>query len=641
MPKAKNSRWGGANPTNVGPTGKVVTQRPGTTTKHGEAKVQVVTSGAGPYVVDVQYHPGTGKVLVTRGDINSDSIDGPRIAKVMHPIVYTDPTAVLPELDKWFPTLPSGEIDWPNSPLLPDDFEHVDGFPTTSPPVSNLPAGIGFVRLLPGSSPLGMSRWDADLEDFGSTGAASADRRPVAVKAVIRERESGDATQKVHSTIDIFFSCAISLRYAQYGTEYARRIQVQSNKGPIKVSTATIGSEANILRVTCLRPITRDETVYVKVLDGIVVSGSVSNVASEVLTAVELLPKNCYALVINRSGGKDLAVGDYVQLGKPVTIIDTVDKVPYQVYECMPYGSGGGINLYYGMVLGGNPLLSGSTVRQFINPVPMFNEDKSALVVSPIPEDWGNLDLPVDWDVEDSFTEDQETPLGLGYVQLLRPSEWGGKSWTSAYALPVNPGGWSDTEDVPTVIASIYKNTASLEIFWSHGAVAVLPAQVRSKILITSVATPPDGTPPLAPLSILSAVASAGKIVVTLNRVIATYEIVTVSVLSNLWKTGATPPLVNMDQTVTASRAVPLGAVVMAVSKVSLQGFVMGDFVVMADLGTTVTDENDVSRPVLDILYPINPQRLPHSHQTYGNGPIGGGPANLNFAGTVNLGATA
>jgi len=641
------SRYGGANPNNIGATGKIVTSRPGTNqTQTDKLPANVVQQGSGPYIVDVRYDESTRKIIVTRGDIEGDSIDGPRMGRVMHACTYQTPDQIAAYVAdyKWFPLL-SGtqDVDWENSPLLPDDFEHVDGFSESTAPVKNLKeiAGgcLAFVRLLPGSSPLGQSRWDADLTAFGHVGAASADRRPRCVKAIIKTRETGSGSEKVHSVISLYFDASVDLRFQQYGTEIIRRIQVTTNKGPLKASSATQGSAANVIDVTLLRPITRDEKVFVQVLDGVFTSGEHTNVASEVLTATELLPKACYVIVVNRSSEAALAAGDVVQVGKPLTLYDE-DRVPLPVYDCIPYGSGGGVELYYGMVLGGNPLASGSNVRQFLNPVPMFNEDKSAVNITVIPDDWSDLDLPVGWDVADSFTADQETPNGLGYVQLLRPSDWGGKSWVSAFALPVNPGGWSET-DPPTVLEAIYQNEASLQIFWSHGVVAVPTTQVLSKILLSVTSAPPVGTAPLPALRILSATAASKKIAATLNRAVATYETVTLSVLGGLWKTSSIPAIPNAPQTFTAYRAAPLGAVVMAISKVSLQGFVSGDFVVMADMGSEVTDALDVTRPVLDILYPINPQRLPHSHQTFGNGPLGGGPANLNFAGTVNIGATA
>lgn len=619
-----NSRYGGANPNNIGSTGRVVTNRPGINQIQTEKQPHTIAQhGAGPYVLDVHYDEGTRKTVVTRGDVAGDSIDGQRVGRVMHACTFQTDAQIKAYVAafKWFPLLTgTQDIDWDNSPLLPDDFEHVDGFSDSVAPVKNLKTIAGgclaFVRLLPGSSPLGQSCWDADLDDFGKAEACSPNRRPKCVKAVIKTRETGGGSDKVHSVISLYFDANISVRFSQYGTEIVRRVQVATNKGPIKASSATQGHAANIIDVTLLRPISRDEKVYVKILEGVFVSEKQPNIASEVMTAVELKPKACYVIVVNRASDRALAEGDIVQIGKPLTLFDQ-DKVPMPVYDCMPLGQGG-LSFYYGIVLGGNPKSVGSSDRRFLNPVPMFNSDQTALILNPSVPSWGDLELEDDWVPSDGFSAD--TPLGLGYVLLVRPSEWGTKTWMAAYGLPLDSGTHPDSE-IPFATASTYKST-TLKIYWSHGALAIDPGLLAAAITVTD-----NGTP----ITVSAAVASSRKITVTLNSAPTTGPVV-VTVAADTWKTPS--DVKNIEQSVTSTLDAPKGAVVYAVSRISYQGLVAGDLVIMADNKLTITDETEVpaTEPVLDILMAVNPHRLPHSHQGFGSGPYGGGPANFNVS---------
>jgi hypothetical protein len=136
-------------------------------------------------------------------------------------------------------------------------------------------------------------------------------------------------------------------------------------------------------------------------------------------------------------------------------------------------------------------------------------------------------------------------------------------------------------------------------------------------------------------LALVSATATGNLVTLTVDTPLTSDMVISISVVAGAWATQTTPAVTNAPQTIAAVVSAPVGAVVMAISKVSLQSCAQGDLVVMADLGTTITDEQDppVTRSVLDIIMVINPHRLPHSHQGYGAGPFGGGPANLNLAG--------
>lgn len=296
------------------------------------------------------------------------------------------------------------------------------------------------------------------------------------------------------------------------------------------------------------------------------------------------------------------------------------DRGRWYVVKLAQSSGSGGVSLYFGIALGGNPDRTDSENRLFINPVPIFNTSRTGLVLLPTVPSWDSLALPESWTISTGFSTD--TPVGLGYVQLVRPSVWGGSSWTQAYGLPIDPGERQET-DAPEVMSAIYQ-AAVLTLYWSHGTVAVELEDLPSGIAVASSDTELD------PITVTSATAGSLQLTAILSRAIQAGEVITVTVSAGIWTTSE--DVTNVEASIVATQQDIRSSVVFAVSRVSYQGIVAGDLVVMMDSGTRITDAASESRAVLDIVQVINPHRLPHSHQGFGSGPYGGGPANFNVA---------
>jgi hypothetical protein len=627
MPRNRPTSYGQANPSPIGPTGRIRTSTPTRAVARAEpARVEVIQQGNGPYVTDTSYDESLGKIVVTRGDITFDAVDGPRYGTAVHDISWLDPADDLPEVTDWFP-LDGDEIDPDESPLLPDDFEHTDTLSPSEPPLSKLPAGLGFVRLLPGSAALGEARWDADKDEFGREEPLPEDYRLQVVRAFVSDRGE-DPQGSGNAEIIVAFNYNV-YRKNYYTRRALRSFKFTSSKDPnIKVIEIEDGDRDCEIKLTLSRSITRDERLRIRIGANLfkdATGESGTNLASEWIPLVELLPRSCYVLVINRvRDGDAVATGDRVLIGKPILYFDG-NNVPLPVYDLLPMGGAGGVNIVVGSIVGGNAesIQNGQPVavpgqKPHAFPVPLTDADNQLLLL-PTVEDFTALDLP------DDYAFGDELPLlpdGLSYVRLERPYNALGAAWDANLALGLASD--NTPNSAPTVVGArtVKSNLARVNLMWSREGELPQTASIADYSLAL---TPKDGfvLEDLAAITIVSLGQDKDlrASTLTLSRpIVPEQETLTVTAVGGAWLSADAPPLPSLSG---EADVVPNGdkfTLVLAVNRVGRQYFVQGDMVLLGNT-VTVTDDQDVSRTCLEIIGPVGNAVAFHDHLNSGGGP--------------------
>lgn len=220
-------------------------------------------------------------------------------------------------------------------------------------------------------------------------------------------------------------------------------------------------------------------------------------------------------------------------------------------------------------------------------------------------------------------------PDGLCYVRLERPFALGGSSWASSYDEYVFT---ESTQEVPQLTAArtARKDFKTLYVYFDKDCILR-----TTRPLYKIIATPLVGSvrrPSIAVSAVTVIDSDRQALKITLSRALdPLLETVAITIPASTVLTVTRPPKANIATTLTVEFSADAYSVIMAVNRNASQGFAFTDLVQLSSTPLKITDETAAAVTVdcYEITTPAGPNVPPHSHQTSGGGPRGGGPAML------------
>jgi hypothetical protein len=641
------SLYGSSNPTPVGPKNVIVRTNPNVTKPKGR-EFRIRDEGKGPHVTDVTYDENLRTLSVRRAGHQTANIDSIRFGKVVNPAVALGPADVtdIARPARWFPDNPgpNGPLAQKDSPTLLPEYAHGDPLPTDI-----LPAGMAYVRLQAGSLPVENSSWDADQESYGVEEEAPKGVVVGVVAASLTDRGStGDYTK---ATIHLWYSHRISPRVpGNYTIGGNRLFQITSSKCPVKVTKVTTHATLkNVLVITLNRPVVLTETLRLRVKQASAYAYNTKHPAAESaeLNVSYKMARNCYVLVVNRTE-TNLAVGDKVIIGKPLTVFDeptsqSVKSIGLSVYDVITTGGATSLPALVSIVGGNtnpttpNPDADTSNTdakldeqgytydtaypdsRPFSFPVPTVLKGK--LRTLPRVKDWRKFYIPEDYSFGDKLPR---CPDGICFVRLERPYALASSSWASAYDEA------EYTPAVGTFPLFVRASTKRREFSTVYIDLDRDCSLVDVRQLIQIQLSPLPGFPTPAAVSVRSySYDSARKAVkLALSRALdPTRETASVTVPPGVVTYGRGPAYLNPGTVLNIIYSGDKYAICMGLNRNAVQGFGYGDLVLLSQSATTIEDELGLAVQCFEIISPAGPAVPTHTHQNSGGGRTGGGHA--------------
>ena len=412
--------YGQANPGPIGPTRKVVST-PERDIADRPLRLGVKNSGDGPVVTDVSWSADQKNLVVSRQQLSASSANSStRFAEVMHDVSHVSPATAIPDVTHWVEFDGNGDPIPATRVLLPEDFEHADGFDGSQPWVSNLPPGLAWARLGVGSDPIGEASWDADVLDLyvEKPDQSDAPKKP----SLMRAYAVGDE-------VTLVFNVPVTPPDRLYAIQKNRFRFISSKTTKYAILSVVSGTAPNTVVVTLDSTPVLDERLSVQLdthavrsaeVPGWASPGSFTGVgcrASSVVPVIPRYPRNCYVAILNRAlGGGAIVAGTKVILGATPTTIRDDDGIEYPVYDAIPFEGGGDVATMAYLPATVVERSLGAPVDHFYTVTELPEGDPLA------PTTWEDFELPITFEHGDPLPT-VGLPPQIGWVRMRYPSE--------------------------------------------------------------------------------------------------------------------------------------------------------------------------------------------------------------------------
>ncbi|MBD3262439.1 MAG: hypothetical protein GF334_12375 [Candidatus Altiarchaeales archaeon] len=576
--------------------------------KKEDARFNTKVIGHGNFITGLEFDDTRNLLTITKSqNANNASLDSVRAAAVQGTLSKVDD---IPEVDSWFDD-GTGSTDR----MLPIGYAHGD-------PLPSLPAGLSWVRLNEGSMRAGLFSWDADVDEADlvrTDELKSKSANPFRAEAILDDDDN-------LTIIKVYYDQPIELAENLNANALAKLIRFNTDMGSVHAISVSV--EDNILAIGLDRQIDIRENIYVQVMKGVLSSSADSNMVPVVGRGARF----CYVVVVNRQrAGRDLSEDEGVVLSSVQRVKDTNNNT-YPVYDIAPLGGegGGGTTFALGKVIGGNshPLddsenQSYPAQKNNSFPLPYLTGDGEALNVLPEVENWDELTLPDTYQIGDTLPG-TPLPAGLCYVQLARPYSLLGSSWDSAVSLAPESSDSALTLQKAGVDAR--EGLDLIILTFNKGGFYFIDDVGSSSFDVT--VTDQDGNDVSNDFAVQDFEIDGRTVVLRLSSVLDPDEHSVQISISEIVAIAADEEEGTEAETNTPETGFSVSYIgdkytmVFALNRQADQMFTFGTLVLLNASAISVTDENGVSRQVVDIVGPVSTAQV-HDHADFTSSGLG------------------